>query len=168
MDITGTLKAIITLDADGKRLATRYFDEKTSTRQFERKLFVRTKSSRVKDDILMLDGFLILHRFITDVHIYIVGRKSENPLILDSVLRCLAETVTTLLNKNVERQAFLNHLAEIILAIDEICDNGMVIETDSNLVLQRISLKDDLSEQTMAQKLAQSATEQFRTIWSRS
>lgn len=167
MDITGTIKAIITLDADGKRLATRYFDEKASTRQFEKKLFVRTKSSRIKDDILMLDGFLILHRFITDVHIYIVGRKSDNPLILDSVLRCFAETVTTLLIKNVERQAFLNHLSEIILAIDEICDNGMIIETDPNLVLQRISLKDDLSEQTMAQKL-QSATEQFRFPWSRS
>lgn len=167
MDITGTLKAIITLDADGKRLATRYFDEKTSTRQFERKLFIRTKSSRIKEDILMLDGFLILHKFINDVHVYVVGRKNENPLILDSVLRCFSETVTKLLDKSVERQTFLSHLSQIILAIDEISDNGMILETDSNLVLQRISLKDDVSEQTMAQKL-QSATETFRFPWSRS
>lgn len=167
MDITNTLKAIIILDSDGKRIISRCFDEKTNSRQFEKKLFIKTKAPRMRDDILVIDNTLIVHKFVTDIHIYVVGNKNENPLILDSVLNCLVESITSLLNKSVERQTVFGHLSKVILALDETCDNGLIFETDSNLVTQRVILKDEVAEQSMAQKI-QGATEYIRFPWIRS
>lgn len=167
MDITKSLKSILILDLDGTLIIDRNFDEHIGSRKFQRKLFANTKTHRVKDEILMIDNTLVVHQFITDLHFYVIGNKNENPLILDSVLDCLVEVATSLTNKNIERQQVLNNIAKMILAFDEICDNGLILETDSNLVLQRVNLKEDLTEQTMAQKL-QSATEQFKFPWIRS
>lgn len=167
MDILNTLKAIVILDADGSRLLSRSFDGKSSSSQFERKLFIKTKSRKIKDDVLVLDNFLIVHRFVTDLHLYVIGNKNENPLVLDSFLNCLVEVIMTLLNKNAERQSIFDHLTQIVIALDEMCDNGLILETDSNLVLQRVTLKDDIVEQSMARKL-QSATEHIKFPWIRS
>lgn len=166
MDIMETVKAIVILDADGGRILTRSIDKKTSEKQFERKLFIKTKSHKIKDDILVIDGYLVIHRFLTDLHLYILGDKNENPLILESVLNCLNESISALL-KTVDRQSILKHLSQIILSLDEMCERGNLLETDSNLVLQRVTLVDDALDLTMAQKL-QSATEHIRFPWLRS
>lgn len=164
MDITNTLKGVVILDLEGQRTLAKSFDKRTSSRQFEKKLFARTKSNKTQNEVFVLDDMLVLHRFMTGLHIYVVGNKIENPLILDSFLNCLVEVITSLLNKNVERQSIMDHLAPVILALDEMCDNGMILETDYELVLQRVSLKDDAMEQSMAQRL-QSATENIRFSW---
>lgn len=166
MDILSTLKGIIILDADGVRSLSRSFDGKTSTAEFEKKLFIKTKSRKIKDDVLVVDNFLVVHRFVTDLHLYVIGGKNENPLVLDTFLNCLVEVIMSLLNKNAERQSIFDHLTQVTIALDEMCDNGLVLETDSNLVLQRVTLKDDIVEQSMARKI-QSATEHIKFPWVR-
>lgn len=164
------IKSILVLDLDGTKIIGRDYDELIgSSKQYQKKLFVNTKTHRVKDEILMIDHTLVVHQFITDLHFYVIGNRNENPLLLDSVLECLVEVVGSLTNKNIDRQQVLNNMAKIILALDEICGDGLILETDSKLVLQRVCLKDDAGagEQTMAQKL-QSATEQFKFSWIRS
>ena len=168
MDISKTIKAVLILDLDGNKVLGRTYDKQLESKKFEKKLFLSTKTHRIKNELLVLDQTLVCHKFVTDLHFYVIGNKHENPLILESVLSCLVEVATTLCPKELERQALVDQLTQTILAMDEICDDGVVLETDSNLVLQRVSLKDDVSEQTMAQRL-QSATEQFKlTSWIRS
>lgn len=168
MNITQTLKAIILLDAEGNRILGKYFDEETNTMQFERKIFVNTKSQKIRDEVIVVKNTLIIHKFVTDIHLYVVGNRAENPLILDSILRCLVDVITSLVSKNVERKTIQDHMSQIILALDEICDNGMILETDPNLVYQRVTSKDEVIEaQSMAQRL-QSATGHIRFPWIRS
>lgn len=168
VDITNVLKAIIILDGEGRKTLSKCFDSQTNTVQFEKKLFVKTKNHRTKDEILIIDNLLVVHRFIVGVHLYVVGNRGENPLILDSVMVCLAEVVSTLLNsKNVEPKSIYDNLTQVILALDEICEGGLILELDPNLVLQRAIMKDDSVEQSMAQKL-QSATEHIKFPWIRS
>lgn len=167
MDITKTAKAILILDSDGKRILANFFEEKIDDGKFERQLFAKTKSPRIKDDILIIGDYLIVHKFVSDLHMYVIGNKNENPLILDSVLNCLNESLNSLLNKNVERQTVFKHLSQVILAMDEMCDSGLLLETDSNLIIERVSLKDNTVEPTMAQKMM-GATEYIRFPWVRS
>lgn len=167
MNISKTAKAILILDSDGKRILAKCFEEKIDNRRFERKLFAKTKSPKIRDDILIIDDYLIVHKIISDLHLYVIGNKNENPLLLDSVLNCLIESMNSLLNKNVERQSILNHMSPMILALDEMCDGGLLLEIDSNLIIQRASMKDNTVEPTMAQKL-QGATEYMRFPWVRS
>lgn len=167
MDITNTLKAIILLDVEGKRFVANFYDEKLNTKQFERKLFVKTKMNRTRDEILVIDGLLVVHKFLLDYHLYVISNRSENPMVLDSVMSCVADVLSSLMSKNTERHSIRNRLAHIIIALDEISDNGLILEMDSNLILQRVLLKDDVAEQSMAQKI-QSATEHIRFPWLRS
>jgi len=95
-----------------------------------------------------------------------MGSCHENELILASVLNCLYDTVNQILRKNVERKALLENLDVILLAVDEICDGGIVLESDPTSVVQRVAVRSDdipLGEQTVAQVL-QTAKEQLK--WS--
>lgn len=45
-----------------------------------------------------------------------------------SVLQCLFESLSQILRKNVEKRVVLDNLDIVMLAIDEICDEGYVIK----------------------------------------
>ncbi|KAG8172824.1 hypothetical protein JTE90_018648 [Oedothorax gibbosus] len=63
-------------------------------------------------------------------------------------------------------KALLENLDVILLAVDEICDGGIVLESDATSVVQRVAVRSDdipLGEQTVAQVL-QTAKEQLK--WS--
>uniref|UniRef100_A0A672GZ41 Coatomer subunit zeta n=1 Tax=Salarias fasciatus TaxID=181472 RepID=A0A672GZ41_SALFA len=68
--------------------------------------------------------------------------------------------------KNVERRALLENMEGLFLAVDEIVDGGVILESDPQLVVHRVALRGDdvpLTEQTVTQVL-QSAKEQIK--WS--
>lgn len=71
-----------------------------------------------------------------------------------SVLNCLYDSVSQILRKNVEKRAVLESLDIVMLAMDEICDGGIIIDADSSSVVSRVALRSDdipLGEQTVAQ-----------------
>eukprot|EP00794_Sanderia_malayensis_P019375 gene19375-21298_t len=88
-------------------------------------------------------------------------------LILASVLNALYDAVSQMLKKNVEKRFLMDHLDAIYLAIDELVDGGVILEADSNSIVQRVAMKMDvevpLSEQTVAQVI-QTAKDQLK--WS--
>lgn len=49
-----------------------------------------------------------------------------------SVLNCLYESVNNILRKCVEKRAILDGLHIVMLAIDEICDGGLVLKIERN------------------------------------
>lgn len=152
--ILSTIKAIIFLQIDGRRSLATYYDESINQKQFERHLYTKTKTPKAKDEIIVVDGFLVVHRFITDSHIYVVGGRNENPLILDCVLNCIVEVVNSLAGNSVINNTVLDNLTRIILALDEICDSGLILEIDPTLVLQRVTATNDESVESMAQRTA--------------
>lgn len=71
-----------------------------------------------------------------------------------SVLNCVYDSVSQILRKNVEKRALFDNLDIIMLALDEICDGGIILESDPNAVVSRVALRTDdipLGEQTVAQ-----------------
>lgn len=45
-------------------------------------------------------------------------------LLLMSVLQCMYDSISQILRKNVEKRVVLDNLDVVMLALDEICDNG--------------------------------------------
>lgn len=156
MSVINSIKAIIILQMDGRRTIAKYYDDQlqSTSKQFERRLFARTKTTKPKDEILVLDGILIVHKFITDSHIYVMGGKNENPLVLDSVLSCIVEIISSLQTNSTGGNVVLENLSRIILALDEICDSGMILEIDPALVVQRITATNHDDFESMAQRTA--------------
>ena len=92
--------------------------------------------------------------------------------MLNSVLTCLFESLSTMLRKNVEKRHLYDNLDLVMLTLDEICDDGFVekkpdlvirtiyllyriiLESDPLLITQRVQLRQDdipLGEQTVSQ-----------------
>lgn len=167
MDFMKTIKAIIILGVDGRRIISRCYDDKLNSSKFDKQIYNKTKNHKKRDDIFVIDSSLILHRHVTDLHLYIVGSRSENPMILDKVLNCLVEVVSSISDRNFEQQPLMENLDKIILAFDEMSDEGIILEVDPAKVLQRVSMGPDAADQSMA-GILQSATEHIKFPWIRS
>jgi coatomer subunit zeta len=113
----------------------------------------------------MLDGMTIVYRSQVDLFFYVVGSRNENEIILSNVLNCFYDSVSKVLRRHIEKKYLLHSLDLVLLAIDEICDDGIILETDSSQVLSRIDCQGEeipLSEQTVYD-LFKSAKEQIKT-----
>ncbi len=152
-----TVKGILILDNDGRRVLANYYDKETfpTTKEqnaFEKSLFSKTSKSNA--EVLLLDGMVILHRSNVDLFFYVLGGQHENELVLLSVLNCVYDSVSQILRKNVEKRALFENLDVVLLALDEICDNGMILEADPHAVVSRVAIRTDdipIGEQTVAQ-----------------
>ena len=104
--------------------------------------------------VLMLDGLTVLYKSNVDLYFYVLGGAHENELLLMSVLNCVYDSISQIMRKNVEKRALFENLDIIMLALDEICDGGIVLESDPQEVVNRVALRTDdipLGEQTVAQ-----------------
>eukprot|EP00112_Aurelia_sp_Birch-Aquarium-sp1_P000511 Seg1048.16 transcript_id=Seg1048.16/GoldUCD/mRNA.D3Y31 product="Coatomer subunit zeta-1" protein_id=Seg1048.16/GoldUCD/D3Y31 len=164
-----TIKGVAILDNDGERILSKYFDDTFPTikeqREFEKSLY--NKTSRQNAEIIMLDGLTIVYRSNVDLYFYVMGSSYENELILASVLNALYDSISQMLKKNVEKRFLMDHLDAVLLALDELVDGGVILEADSNNIVQRVAMKMEvevpLSEQTVAQVI-QTAKDQLK--WS--
>ena len=71
-----------------------------------------------------------------------------------AVLDCLFNSVSGILRKNVDKKSLCDNMEVIMLAMDEMIDNGMIMESDAQQVISRVALRSDdipLGEQTVAQ-----------------
>ena len=150
------------MDNDGRRVLVNYYDKdilptlKEQT-AFEKNLFNKTSKSTA--EVLLLDGMVILHRSNVDLYFYVLGSQNENELLLLSVLNCVYDSISQILRKNVEKRALFDNMDVVLLALDEICDGGILLESDPNAVFNRVAIRADdipIGEQTVAQVSAHS------------
>ena len=142
------IKAILILDGDGNRLATKYY-EKTEfpsdevQQAFEQKLNRKTKhtNARSEAEIIMLEKNVSIYRSSNETKFFVVGSASENELILTGVLDALHDTLNILLRGMTDRRTLLDSLELVILTIDEICDGGMILEMDPQSVASRALMR---------------------------
>ncbi|XP_046452971.1 coatomer subunit zeta-1-like [Daphnia pulex] len=163
------IKGIAILDNDGKRILAKYYDPNTLPTAKEQKVFEKNlfnKTHRANTEIIMLENMTCVYKSNVDLYFYVMGSSHENELILVSVLNCLYDSISQILRKNVEKRSLMENLDVVMLALDEICDSGIILESDPTAISYRVALRNDdipIGEQTVAQVL-QSAKEQLK--WS--
>jgi hypothetical protein len=136
------IKAVLILDNDGERLISKYFDNELfptakEQRAFESKLFDKTSKDQ-DSEIVLLDDLTIIYRSNVDLFFYIVGDASENELILSNLLAAFYDSVSNVLSKNVEKRCLLANLHSILLIVDELVDDGIIMDIDCNSIMQKI------------------------------
>ncbi|KAM7535446.1 hypothetical protein Aperf_G00000089396 [Anoplocephala perfoliata] len=161
------IKAILLLDNEGKRIIVKYYDNTFPTTKaqldFEKKLFSKTNKSPYTE-ITLFEGTTCIHRTTSDIYFYIIGDLNENELMLMNALTCLHDAVTQILRNNLEKKTLLDNLELIYLAVDELCDGGIIMECDSSALASRVGIKPEeasLSEQAV-QQAVQAAREQIK------
>jgi hypothetical protein len=89
---------------------------------------------------MLLDNVVLVYKVINDLIFYVAGTSSENELILQAVLQALDETLSNLLKNQVSKKSVVENLDLLLLSIDEIVDDGLVLETDSQIVVGRVCM----------------------------
>ena len=67
--------------------------------------------------------------------------RAENELVLVNVLTALHEALTSLLRGPPDKRALLDNFDTLLLAIDEMIDSGMILETEATAVVNRVGMK---------------------------
>uniref|UniRef100_A0A8C9S1M3 Coatomer subunit zeta n=1 Tax=Scleropages formosus TaxID=113540 RepID=A0A8C9S1M3_SCLFO len=137
-------------------LLSRYYDDTYPTvkeqKAFEKNIF--NKTHRTDSEIALLEGLTVVYKSNIDLYFYVIGSSHENELMLMSVLNCLFDSLSQMLRKNVEKRALLENMEGLFLAVDEIVDGGVILESDPQQVVHRVALRGDdvpLTEQTVTQ-----------------
>jgi len=142
------------------------------SKQFEFENSLQKKISQLdgqgEAELLFMSTNMVVHKSINDLRLFIVAKSSENELIIVSILEALYDSLSALLRVPIEKQAVLENLDLTLLIIDEIIDNGLILETDANTIASRVAMVEEgtdhtLAEQTISQAFA-TAREQYRNF----
>ena len=82
---------------------------------------------------------MIVYRAGVDVQVYVVASNSENEVIVASVLQALYGALSLLTNGLIEKHTLLEHYDACVLAVDELVDDGVILETDPERIHERLS-----------------------------
>ncbi|KAK4191733.1 putative coatomer subunit zeta [Podospora australis] len=149
-----SVSAILIISAEGERIYTKYYQaphagqagsgtqaspypDKTSQQRFEKTLIQKT--AKQTGDIILLDNQIVLYKNESDVAIFVVGGVDENEILLYNVLLALRDSLHLLFKQSVDKRTIIENFDLVSLAIDEICDDGIVLETDPTIIVQRCS-----------------------------
>ncbi|EEY18441.1 coatomer subunit zeta like protein [Verticillium longisporum] len=153
-----SVNAVIILNTeDGTRLFAKYYNaphealtggkegsahpnpypDVKSQKTFEKGLLEKT--AKQTSDIILYDNRICLFKMESDVMIYIVGSVDENEVLLYNAILCIRDSLHLLFKSSVDKRTCVENYDLVSLAIDEIIDDGIILETDPTIIVQRVS-----------------------------
>ncbi|KAF8388795.1 hypothetical protein HHK36_025475 [Tetracentron sinense] len=136
-----SIKNILLLDSDGKRVAVKYYSDDWPTNNaklaFEKSVFTKTQktNARTEAEIAMFENNVVVYKFSQDLHFFVTGGDDENELILATVLQGFFDAVALLLRSNVDKREALENLDLVLLCLDEIVDGGIPLVAYSTIAV---------------------------------
>lgn len=97
------------------------------------------KTSKQTSDVILYDNKIIVFKMESDVMLYVVGNVDENEILLYNVVLALRDSLSILLKNSTDKRTIIENYDLVTLAIDEIVDDGIVLETDPVIVSTRVS-----------------------------
>ncbi|VWU48504.1 coatomer subunit zeta, putative [Hepatocystis sp. ex Piliocolobus tephrosceles] len=109
-------------------------------------------------DIIVLETYTILFLSVNDINIYVVGDETNNELILNELLLTVHQSLLSVTNNKIDRKHLLNKLNSVYLLLDEIADSGIIMETNPNVIINRLYMQEgDFQEPTALNQAISSA-----------
>ncbi|NXP72966.1 COPZ1 protein, partial [Ramphastos sulfuratus] len=162
-------------------LCPQYYDDTYPSakeqKAFEKNIF--NKTHRTDSEIALLEGLTVVYKSSIDLYFYVIGSSYENEVRGQSPQGVAeggggqagegaswqawgagwaplgaewARWVPT--RKNVEKRGLLENMEGLFLAVDEIVDGGVILESDPQQVVHRVAVRGEdvpLTEQTVSQ-----------------
>ncbi|KAI3556154.1 clathrin adaptor complex small chain [Colletotrichum abscissum] len=116
---------------------TNPYPDVKSQKAFEKGLLEKT--AKQTGDIILYDNRIVLYKMESDVMMYVVGGVDENEVLLYNVILALRDSLHLLFKQSVDKRTIVENYDLVSLAIDEIVDDGIILETDPTIIVQRVS-----------------------------
>ncbi|MCJ1243604.1 Golgi-to-ER vesicle coat component [Trapelia coarctata] len=97
------------------------------------------KTNKTTSDVILYDNRVVVFKMEGDVMLYVVGGAEENEVLLFSVVLALRDSLSILLKNSTDKRTIIENYDLVSLAIDEIVDDGIILETDPVIIASRVS-----------------------------
>ena len=147
-NIACLIKFIIILDNNGKLIYGKYFIDKDQERQreFEKQLCFQVKNLNITQgelDIFNIDDYNVFVKIIGEIAYFIGVNEEDNECLGYNFCMIFENCLGSVINDNFDRKKIFDNLDKIMLIIDEMIDNGLIINTDPDSIQKLISLQDE-------------------------
>ena len=142
------VKFVIILDNNGKLIYSKYFTEKDQNRQreFEKQLCFQVKNLNITQgelDIFSMDDYNIFVKIIGEIAYFIGLNEEDNECLGYNFCKLFENCLGNITNDNFERPKIFDNLEKIIVMIDEMLDNGLIVNTDPDSISKLISHQEE-------------------------
>ena len=119
-------------------------------------------------DVLLYNDHLVLYISSSNIRLFVVAASSANELVIDEVISGLENALNTLLKGNIDARGIVDNMDYVLLAIDEVCEDGIIFQTDGDQIASRVLMKDvtQIKQETIGQA-AGVAYKRIRDQWLR-
>lgn len=97
------------------------------------------KTAKQSSDVILYDNKIVVFKAESDVMLYVVGGADENEIMLYNVVLALRDSLNILLKNSVDKRTLIENYDLASLAIDELVDDGIILETDPVVIASRVS-----------------------------
>ncbi|KAH8704838.1 putative coatomer subunit zeta [Talaromyces proteolyticus] len=97
------------------------------------------KTNKQSNDVILYDNRVVVFKVESDVMLYVVGSGDENEVLLYNVVLSLRDALGILFKGATDKRTIIENYDLVTLAIDEIIDDGIILETDPVLIASRVS-----------------------------
>lgn len=118
------------------------------------------KTNKQTSDVILYDGRVVVFKMEGDVMLYVVGGGDENEIMLFGVVLALRDALAILLKSvypspfhihpvvlhlidcsrnSTDKRTLIENYDLLSLAVDEIIDDGIILETDPVIISSRVS-----------------------------
>mmetsp|Transcript_22429 Transcript_22429/g.57289 ORF Transcript_22429/g.57289 Transcript_22429/m.57289 type:complete len:197 (-) Transcript_22429:120-710(-) len=171
--------ALLVLDSDGARLAVKYCSYarkelwvgSKAQMAFEKRVISKLpKPSTARTgevDVAVIDDYTVLFQACNDVIVCAVAGANENELVVlqlvEGIFASMSSTAqgSSFLSSGLTKQLVLDSLADVLFILDEVMDDGIIMETDEDKISARIKMIDETEATNAAQaeQMFQKATQ---------
>mmetsp|Transcript_322 Transcript_322/g.309 ORF Transcript_322/g.309 Transcript_322/m.309 type:complete len:187 (+) Transcript_322:3-563(+) len=168
-NIVGLVYFFIILDNEGKRLYSKYYVPESNElfkiqaqKDFEKKICHSVINFNVNRndeiDIFNLNEYVLISKINKEVAFFIGAHESDNESIISNFFEVLLETLENVCNKNVNRKGILDNYQNVVTLVDEMIDNGIIINTDGENLEDKVFMKEKDEGKSYFGSLIKSAT----------
>ncbi|BCS18344.1 coatomer subunit zeta [Aspergillus puulaauensis] len=97
------------------------------------------KTNKQTSDVILYDNRIVVFKLESDVMLYVVGGAEENEVLLYNVVLSLRDALGILFKGATDKRTIVENYDLVALAIDELIDDGIILETDPVLIASRVS-----------------------------
>jgi hypothetical protein len=171
-EVIHKIKGILILDENGKKIYSKYYCKNFSNlekqKNFEEEVFIKSQKTKTfYEEVLILQNTMTIFTTSNDLYIYVIGDTSENELVLTEVLCGLKDSLNQQFSDQLEKRTLLENFDYLLFTIEEMIDEGIIMEIDSETISERVtqSSKEVESTKDYITKFFQSTTDQIKSSW---
>ena len=142
---TQTIRAFLLIDLDGKRIYSKYY-EKNPTLSLTKQQDIETRvaksvATKGNNDLFLLDKYVVLYKQLSDVIVAMLTDPQENEIFVQMALNCIVDGFDRIFERGFDKKIALEYYDKIAIAIDEVIDDGIILETNSEALADRVNFK---------------------------